>query len=462
MDSNNFNNTNNYSNTSNDQQVNFVLGEGPANPGTGPTNYGQIPNGPQKKKGFFSRMNLGKFICLALIFGIIAGGAFYGVNLGAESITKAVKKQQAAASKAAASQNENIDLPESQGKKTTSDLNTTAYDVSSIVKAVMPGVVSITNISVQEVRDWFGRTGTTKGKSLGSGFIVHQSDEELFIATNNHVVEGATTLTVSFVDESSADATIKATDETTDMAVIAVKLADLSQETKETIRVCELGNSSELQMGEPAIAIGNALGYGQSVTTGVISAIDRRLKNGDNTYSVIQTDAAINSGNSGGTLLNARGEVIGINNAKCIIDEVEGVCYAIPINNAKSVIQKAIEGNGGDIKLPAKEIESQSSADKEEKSVKLGISGVNIATAESVKYGVPTGVYITQVSENSVAAKAGLKEEDVICKFDGNDIASIQQLANLVQSHQLGDTVEILYKQASSDYKSVSLTITFE
>ena len=277
----------------------------------------------QKKK----MPNWGKAVCLGLVFGLTAGVAFQGVNWAGNKITG--------------------DSGKTQEVKQASTVNTTQLsqssstvtaDVSAIVEKVMPSVVSITNLSVQEVQSFFGSIQQQESTSVGSGIIISQNDSELLIVTNNHVVEGANTLTVTFDDGESVEANIKGTDAAKDLAVVAVPLDSIEDSTMEAIAVASLGDSDALQVGEPAIAIGNALGYGQSVTTGIISALNRDLEMEGFDSKLIQTDAAINPGNSGGALLNANGEVIGINTVKVNANAVEGMGYAIPISDASEVI----------------------------------------------------------------------------------------------------------------------------
>ncbi|MBE6014887.1 MAG: PDZ domain-containing protein [Lachnospiraceae bacterium] len=410
-------------------------------------------NTPQPPKKDKKPMGVGRLIAFALIFGLVAGGTFTGISYGSNWLLgKNNTSNNSSVSK--------VELPSSAGTNVdTSSVNINAVDVSAVVDAAMPSIVSITNISVKEYSNWFGQTGSQKSKSLGTGFIIHQSESELLIATNNHVINNATELTVGFCDGKAAEATVKDIDDSTDMAVIAVSLSNMEQSTISTIRIAKLGDSTSLKVGETAIAIGNALGYGQSVTTGVISALDRTINNDGVSYKVIQTDAAINPGNSGGALLNKNGEVIGINNAKAIVNYVEGVCYAIPMASALPLFQRVINGqsSGGQAAAPSSQAQ-KSNGD----SILLGISGVNIGESESSKYNVPQGVYISKVEVNSVAEAAGLKEQDVIYEMDGKSIKTQDDIRQILASHKAGDKIEIkLYTKDGRAYVQTTVTAQF-
>ncbi|MBD5544032.1 MAG: PDZ domain-containing protein [Lachnospiraceae bacterium] len=329
--------------------------------------------------------------------------------------------------------------------------DTVVSDVSQVVENTMPSVVSITGMYKVEEDNYFGfhnfRT-ESESPGSGSGIIVGQNDTELLIATNNHVVEDATSLAVQFIDDTTADAVVKGTNADVDLAVIAIPLENISRETREAIKVASLGNSDVLKVGEPAIAIGNALGYGQSVTTGVISATNREYTIEENTACLIQTDAAINPGNSGGALLNARGEVIGINSSKIGGSVIEGMGYAIPISTAKPIIE---------------ELMTKTTRTKVEEAQKayLGIVGISVTSEVQEAYGLPEGVYVTQVFSGTGAANAGLVKGDIIVEFDGEKVRTMEELTSLLECYEKGSTVEIKIMQGSpSGYQENTVTVT--
>ena len=302
-------------------------------------------------------------------------------------------------------------------------------DVSDIAANVMPSLVSITNIGVQEMQNLFGQTMAYESQSSGTGIIIGQTDTELLIVTNNHVVNSAQVLSVGFADETACEAKVKGTDRDRDLAVIAVKMEDISKETREKIRVIELGSSSELQVGEQVIAIGNALGYGQSVTTGIVSALNRQVTVDDSTNTLIQTDAAINPGNSGGALLNRKGQLVGINSAKYSDTSVEGMGYAIPVDDVVGIIEGLMNRTIREEKVP------------EEKQGFLGITGQDVTLEVSEAYDMPRGIYITSVEEGSAAEKAGLKKGNIIAKFDGASVSSMGELKEQLSYYKEGEEV---------------------
>lgn len=399
----------------------------------------------EKKPQGFGVM-LGKCAAVALVFGLVGGTVFYGTGYVFQRAAGTDKMEEQEAPKNAAVNNSN--------KLTTTSTGTKAVvsDVSEVVDNVMPSIVSITNLSVQEMDFpyWFGETYSQEVPTAGSGIIVAQTDEELYIATNNHVVANASALTVSFADGESVSAEIKGTDASTDLAVISVPLDSISADTLNNIKVGTLGDSKELRVGEPAIAIGNALGYGQSVTTGVISALDREVTVTDSenrpiTNSLIQTDAAINPGNSGGALLNINGEIIGINSVKYSDEDVEGMGYAIPISVAEPIINDLITREAVD----------------DTEAAYLGISGVSVTEEVSQNYNMPRGIYLTQVTEGSAAEKAGIHPGDILSSFDGRAVTSMEQLAERMQYYAAGTEVEIELNTAEGgEYVARTITVT--
>lgn len=308
--------------------------------------------------------------------------------------------------------------------------------VSEVAADAMPALVSITATSVQNVQDWFrNQSYEVQSESAGTGVIMGENDSELLIVTNNHVVEDATDLTVSFIDEESVSATVKGTDAGNDLAVVAVNLSDIPDDTLSQIRIANVGDSDELKVGEQVVAIGNALDYGQSVTTGIVSALGRDISVTENGTTVdyedlIQTDAAINPGNSGGALLNMAGEVIGINSAKAGENGVEGMGYAIPTSKALPIIQKLMNR------------ETRTKVDSSEASY-LGIRGQDVTTDVQQLYGMPAGVYIVEVDSSTPASDAGLTQGMIITKFDDTDVTSMSSLQDILQYYKAGETVTV-------------------
>ncbi|MGN0343015.1 MAG: S1C family serine protease [Roseburia sp.] len=398
---------------------------------------------PKKKKGGFGK-TLAKCVALALVFGLVAGSAFCGTSYFWRDVFGSEEESSAGP---VLSQSSNLVQTSAVASGKVEGLS----DVSDIVGEVMPSIVAITNMSEITYQTWFGQRQTQQSESCGSGIIVSQDDKYIYIATNNHVVSDATTLTVKFVDESTVSAQVKGTDVGSDLAVVAVALSDMSSDTISAIHVATLGDSDALSVGEPSIAIGNALGYGQSVTTGVISALNREVTVTDEitgatvTNELVQTDAAINPGNSGGALLNARGEVIGINSVKYSSTAVEGVGYAIPINTASPIIEKLITRQVVD--------ESQAAY--------LGISGVDVSDSVSQTYNMPEGVYLYKVNEGSPAEKAGLLAGDIITSFDGTEVGTSTELESAMKYCASGDTVEVVYQRAvEGAYQEYTTSIT--
>lgn len=371
-----------------------------------------------------------KFVSLAIVFGILASVAFQGSNY--------VYNQAREGEVTESSGEAQLNLAEmvSDRKDSKSDVST-GLDVSNIAAYAMPSLVSITNKSVQEMRDLFGQKLAYESQSSGTGIIIGQTDEELLIVTNNHVVNGAKELSVGFVDEAVCEARVKGTDAERDLAVIAVKMEDISSDTRGQIRVIEIGKSSELQVGEQVIAIGNALGYGQSVTTGIVSALNREVSTSESTNTLIQTDAAINPGNSGGALLNRDGQLVGINSAKFSDTSVEGMGYAIPVDDVVDIIES----------LMNRTIREEKVAEGEQGF--LGITGQDVTSEVSEDYDMPKGIYITSVQEGSAAEKAGLKKGGIITKFDGASISTIADLKEQLSYYREGEQVEIVVSEVS-------------
>lgn len=384
----------------------------------------QNPKEPKKRKRMPKFL---LFLCGALVLGAVAGAAFevtgyvVGRVLGTEEKTgKEIEKTETL---------------EAADIKTEAD-GTISTNITEIAQNAMPSVVSITNLSIQEVQSFFGGVQQQELTSAGSGIIIDQTDTELLVLTNNHVVEGSKTLTVSFIDEESVEANIKGADAERDLAVVAIDLKSIKNTTMEQIQVAALGDSTSLQVGEPAIAIGNALGYGQSVTTGIVSATNRTMEGIEG--GLIQTDAAINPGNSGGALLNAKGEVIGINTAKIAVNEVEGIGYAIPISDAGETITTLMNRETR-AKVP------------ENKRGMLGITGLDVNGESAQMYNMPSGVFISEVAKGSGAAKAGIAKGSIITKFDGITIGDMAGLKELLQYYQAGEKVEVTIQVPSSD-----------
>ena len=382
----------------------------------------------------------------AVAFGVIASCTFMGVNAVAGKYFGTNTTQQTSSSKATTSKNSDS----SSTLKLSQSSSTVTSDVSDIVNNAMPSVVAITNMSVQEVQSYFGGTQQQESTSCGSGIIIGKNDSELLIVTNNHVVEGAETLTVSFANETSVEASIKGTDSSKDLAVVAVPLDSIDDDTMNAISIITLGDSDKLQVGEPVIAIGNALGYGQSVTTGIVSALDRNLDMEGFDSKLIQTDAAINPANSGGALLNANGELIGINTAKVNANAVEGMGYAIPISDATSVIENLMNR------------ETRTKVDESEQGF-LGIEGYDVTSEKAEMYSIPTGVFVRSVEDGSAADKAGITAECIITKFDGITIDSMSTLQSQMQYFKAGDKVEVVIEvpnKSGTKYEEKTVTVT--
>lgn len=412
----------------------------------------QKPN-KQKKPHNFAR-GIGKAIAFGLVFGLVAGCTFQGVNFAAN---KALGTQTAQVQESQEVTEQEDTTPTvgsttdskpaiSQATVTAADDGT--YTVSDIAQMCMPSVVAITNKGVTEVQSWFG-TMQQESESAGSGIIVGQNDEELLIATNNHVVSGAEELSVCFNDDVDQvyEAHAKGTDASNDLAIVAIKLSDIPEDVLSTIKIAELGNSDELTVGEQVVAIGNALGYGQSVTSGYISALDREVQMDNMTATLIQTDAAINPGNSGGALFNMKGQVIGINSAKLAETKVEGMGYAIPISTAIPILN---------------ELENRVTREKVDASEEgyLGISCQDVSS-DAQAYGIPADVYVAEATEGGAAQKAGIRQGDIITKFDGQTVTSVSEIKSLLQYYKAGETVDVVVERMSNEgYAEVTLSVT--
>ena len=408
------------------------------------------PERREKRKGGAAR-KVAAVTAAAVLFGVVAGGVMTGVNLVGNHLLGLYLPQQSTAAETEEAAEETTAAPQvkQQTQAAVAPVSSTT-DVSAIAEAAMPSVVAINDTMTVEQRNWFGMPQTYQATSSGSGIIVAQSDTELLIATNNHVVSGATDLEVTFVDDNSVAAAIKGTDSATDLAIIAVQLSDIPADTMSKIQVASLGDSDQLKVGQQVVAIGNALGYGQSVTVGYISAKDRKItdENGvEHTY--LQTDAAINPGNSGGALLDLNGNVIGINAAKTASTEVEGMGFAIPISDARDILDNLMTK------------QTRIAVDKDAQGY-LGIRVTNIDAATSQAYGMPIGVYVYQIMDGGAAANSDLKEKDIITKFDGQSITTAEELTDMLTYYESGSqvtlTVQTLVNGAYIEHE-VSVTL---
>lgn len=422
-----------------DNQYNYYRPDSDENRGAGnQQGFGagpqQNPKAPKPKKGYAKKVAL--VVGAAVLFGAVGGVTMQGTSYLTGKLLGKNTKSTVGTTKTV-----------SNAKLTTST-STVTSDVSDIVENTLPSIVSITNMSVQEVQNFFGGISQQESESAGSGIIISQNDSELLVVTNNHVVEGSDTLTVTFNDGNSVEAQIKGTDSARDLAVVAVPLDKISDDTMNAIKVATLGDSDSLKVGEPAIAIGNALGYGQSVTTGIVSATGRTIDGFDGEY--IQTDAAINPGNSGGALLNANGEVIGINSAKINSSAVEGMGFAIPISDASDVIQNLMNK------------ETRSKVSDEERGY-LGIKGYDVSEEGAQMYNMPTGVYVKEVMSGGGAEKAGLTKGSIITGFEGSSISSMSSLQEQLQYYKAGEevtlTVQIPDKNGEYTEKDIKVTL---
>ncbi|RHV42732.1 PDZ domain-containing protein [Firmicutes bacterium OM04-13BH] len=441
------------------------------------------PNRSGKKLNGQGR-KFGTVVATAVVFGLVASAVFQGTNYVGSKLNPQGKKSVQVQSTQTISQNKSSDSEESVSGSTEG-----TSSVSQVAKNAMPSIVSIVGVSVQEIPQiyqYFGYGQQQETQSSGSGIIVGQNDTELLIATNNHVVSGTNSLTVCFtnqdgsavtgngdVEKTSAEgesgstnqdgqdssldevqsgavsAQIKGTDADNDLAVISVKLEDIPEDVLSEIKVATIGDSDALQMGEQVVAIGNALGYGQSVTSGYVSALNRQVSSDDTDGTFIQTDAAINPGNSGGALLNMKGELIGINSAKIASDEVEGMGFAIPISKAEPILDEMMNQ------------ETRYKVEDEDKAAYIGITCENVTSDVNQMYGIPQGVYVDTVVEGGPAEKAGIKKGDVITKIDGTAIDAYKDLVDRLEYYEAGETVELeVYRAQDGEYNAQKISVT--
>lgn len=435
-------------------------------PVTGQRKYGnytyyqpqQDPNQPQdhRKPGGTGKKVL-VTLGLAVLFGVVAGGIIIGSSMIVHKEIKNEKKTEYQLPTTELPQQENADGDSNSAAGSGSDATeevsagtTGEYTVAQVAKSCMPSVVSITNASVKTVQDFFGGVQQYPSESSGSGIIVGQNDSEILVATNNHVVADADTITVAFDDDAVYEAQVKGTDSDNDLAVVAVKISDMSEDTLKSIKVVSIGNSDELEIGEQVVAIGNALGYGQSVTSGWISAVDREVtdEDGKTTGKLIQTDAAINPGNSGGALLNMQGELIGINSAKAAATEVEGMGYAIPVSVAQPILDELMNR------------ETRYKTDEEHAGY-IGVTCLNVDSTSAQTYGIPLGAFVDSVEEGGPAQTAGIQKGDVIVKFDGMTVSGSSDLVGKLEYYQAGETVEVVISRAQNgEYQEQTVSVT--
>lgn len=426
------------------------------------------PSGHRRNQNSFQK-KAGTTIALAVIFGLVAAVVFQAANFAADRFLNTGK------SSVQIKTTDSVDLQETASDDSTADKVLSDSEngtVAAVAQASMPSVVAITTVSVQEIPSFFGYSSRQyKSASTGSGIIVGDNDDELLIATNNHVVDGATTLSVCFIGddvanaetetvnagdngdlnvEDAVSAKIKGTDADNDLAVVAVKKSDIPEDTLNQIKIAQIGSSDDLAVGQQVVAIGNALGYGQSVTSGWISALNRTISTDDGTNStgLIQTDAAINPGNSGGALLNMKGELIGINSAKYADSAVEGMGYAIPISKAKPILEELMNR------------ETREKVDSSKKGY-LGVSLANLTTEAIEMYNMPTGAFVRSVEDNSPAQEAGICKGDIIVKFDGQKVSDGDDLLDKLQYYKSGEKIEAVIARATNgEYEENTIELT--
>lgn len=426
------------------------------------------PSGHRRNQNSFQK-KAGATIALAVIFGLVAAVVFQAANFAADRFLNTGK------SSVQIKTTDSVDLQETASDDSTTDKVLSDSEngtVAAVAQASMPSVVAITTVSVQEIPSFFGYSSRQyKSASTGSGIIVGDNDDELLIATNNHVVDGATTLSVCFIGddvanaetetvnagdngdlnvEDAVSAKIKGTDADNDLAVVAVKKSDIPEDTLNQIKIAQIGSSDDLAVGQQVVAIGNALGYGQSVTSGWISALNRTISTDDGTNStgLIQTDAAINPGNSGGALLNMKGELIGINSAKYADSAVEGMGYAIPISKAKPILEELMNR------------ETREKVDSSKKGY-LGVSLANLTTEAIEMYNMPTGAFVRSVEDDSPAQEAGICKGDIIVKFDGQKVSDGDDLLDKLQYYKSGEKIEAVIARATNgEYEENTIELT--
>lgn len=399
----------------------------------------------KNKKPMTNGRRWARVVSSALVFGLIAGGTMVGVNVAGGQFFDNGKTTQ-------------IAQTQTTSGTTSSSSVSGEGTVADVAENAMPSLVTISTMSVEEMQSFFGGTQQYEVQGAGTGVIVGKNDTELLIATNNHVVEGAESLSVGFIDEESVAGQVKGTDVNNDLAVVSVKLSDIPDDTMNKIKIATVGDSDEMKLGDQVVAIGNALGYGQSVTSGYISALDRDLtlsdENGNTITStgLIQTDAAINSGNSGGALLNMKGELIGINEAKTSGTStgasVDNIGFAIPIDKAEDSLQQLMS------------LTTREKVDDSEASY-IGIVGQNVSSDISEVYGIPAGVVVTEVTKDGPAEKAGIQKGDVITELDGRSIANMDQLKSTLEYYAAGEKVDIVVERADNGkYQEQTISIT--
>lgn len=398
----------------------------------------EAPKKVKKKKG--RGKGFAKLVASALVFGLVAGASFQGYY--AITNGNASTKESTTTTDTGSKTDDGVTAVE-----TSTSSNTESSDVSTVVENVMPSIVAINSTINEVTTDFFGRQYSQEGEGSGSGIIIAQNNNEILISTNNHVVENATSVEIVFNDGTKAAATIKGTAPNSDLAVVAVKTSDLAEGTMDNIKVATLGDSSSLKLGEMAIAIGNALGYGQSVTVGYISALDREVTVDNISLKLIQTDAAINPGNSGGALLNSKGEVIGINSVKYVDASVESIGYSIPISDAIPVINELMNGT---------------TTDKTETAY-LGIQGKDVSDDYAASFNMPVGVYVAKVSEGSAAEKAGLQVGDIITGLNNVTVSAMADLQEALSYTKAGSAGTIKVQSlVNGKYEEKTLDITFD
>lgn len=399
---------------------------------------------PKNRKSGFGKKAAG-VVAAAVVFGLVAGIVFQGVRYGSDKLLG--KDSQITTEQSAEGSTEN-NAP--QLKQASSDTTSTVYDVATVAQKVMPSIVSITGTYVTTYDYWFN-SYQQESTGAGSGIIIGKDDQYLYLATNYHVVQNAKSLSVTFVDDKSADAVVKGYVENNDIAVVTVKLSDISDDTLNEIKEIQVGSSDDLAVGDPCVAIGNALGYGQSVTVGYISALNREISASDETVKVLQTDAAINPGNSGGALVNMQGELIGINTAKYSDTSVEGMGYALPISDVQDIINDLIAG---------KNVSNDGTTSGQ---AYLGISAQTITSQYAQLLNMPEGVYISSVEQGSAAEECGLQSGDIICSLDGEDIADMETFHDKIVACNPGDKVTIVYyRNNNGNYEKQTATATLK